>query len=152
MNRKQKTAIAVVIAALIGGGVVAALWSANGSGSGTSKAVTAASVTVNAATGAADLYPGFTGGDVFFTLTNPNPYPVTFTSMTPGAVTSSNPVGCPAANVTVATASSLSLAVGAGATSGTLSISDVVTMVAGAPDGCQGATFTIPLTLSGSQS
>jgi len=41
---------------------------------------------VNAATGAADLYPGFTGGDVHFTLSNPNPYPVTFTTMTAGTV------------------------------------------------------------------
>jgi hypothetical protein len=31
-------------------------------------------------------------------------------------------------------------------------IANVVTMVSGAPDGCQGVTFTIPLTLTGSQS
>ncbi len=72
----------------------AALWSANGSGSGTARSVTAQPITVNAATGAADLYPGFNGGDVHFTLSNPNPYPVTFDAMTPGAITSSNPA-CP---------------------------------------------------------
>jgi hypothetical protein len=109
-------------------------------------------LTVTAATGAADLYPGFTGGDVFFTITNPNPYPVTFTSMTAGTVTSSNPAACPSTNVSVANASGLSLAAAASSTSGTQSIANVVTMAAGAPDGCQGATFTINLTLSGSQS
>lgn len=151
MNRKQKTATVVVIAGLIGGGAAAALWSANGAGSGQARATTAQSVTVTAATATADLYPGFTGGDVSFTLTNPNPYPITFTSMTPGAVVSSNAGACPASNVTVIGATGLSLPVAASSTTGTQSISDVVTMVAGAPDGCQGVTFAINLTLSGAQ-
>jgi len=144
--------MAIVGVIVTGGGMAAALWSANGSGPGQAKALSAQSLTVTAATGAADLYPGFTGGDVFFTITNPNPYPVTFTSMTAGTVTSSNPAACPSTNVSVANASGLSLAAAASSTSGTQSIANVVTMAAGAPDGCQGATFTINLTLSGSQS
>jgi hypothetical protein len=153
MNRRRKLiCIAMAGVTLLGGGIAAALWSANGTGSGQSRALSAQVLTVTAATGAADLYPGFTGGDVFFTITNTNPYPVTFASMTSGAITSSNPGGCPSSNVTVGTATGLSLAVGANATSGTQSIVDVVTMAAGAPDACQGATFTIALTLAGSQS
>lgn len=153
MSRRRKIASFVVVGVLLtGGGIAAALWSASGSGSGQAKALSAQALTVTAATGAADLYPGFTAGDVFFTITNPNPYPVTFTSMTAGAITSSNPAGCPATNVTVANATGLSLAAGTSSTSGTQSIVDVVTMAAAAPDGCQGATFTISLTLSGSQS
>ena len=136
---------------LLGGGIAGALWAASGSGSGEANAVTAQIVTVSAATGAADLYPGFTGGDVFFTVTNTNPYSVMFSSMAVGAVTSSDPAGCPSSNVSVASATGLTLAVAANATSATQSIADVVTMVAGAPDACQGATFTIALTLSGSQ-
>jgi|KBSMisStaDraftv2_1062788.scaffolds.fasta_scaffold134986_1 hypothetical protein len=151
-RRRAFVAMAIVGVVLTGGGIAAALWSANGSGPGQAKALSAQSLTVTAATGAADLYPGFTGGDVFFTITNPNPYPVTFTSMTAGTVTSSNPAACPSANVSVANASGLSLAAAASSTSGTQSIANVVTMAAGAPDGCQGATFTINLTLSGSQS
>jgi len=46
----------------------------------------------------------------------------------------------------------VSLLVPAGATSQAGNIANVVTMVAGAPDGCQGVVFTIALTLSGSQS
>jgi hypothetical protein len=143
--------MAVVGAIVTGGGIAAAAWSANGSGSAQAKALTAQTLTVTAATGAADLYPGFAGGDTYFTITNANPYPVKFTSMTAGAVTSSNPSGCPSSNVSVANAAGLNLNVAANATSPTQSIADVVTMVAAAPDTCQGATFTITLTLSGAQ-
>jgi hypothetical protein len=152
MTRKRKVgAVSIAMLMLTGGGIAAALWSANGSGSGQAKALTAQSLTVTASTGAADLYPGFTGGDVFFTITNPNPYPVTFASMTPGTVVSSNPTGCPITNVSVIAASGLSLTVGANTTSATQSIANVVTMAVGAPDACQGVTFTIPVTLTGSQ-
>jgi hypothetical protein len=152
MNRRTKIAGTLAVGVmLLGGGIAGALWSANGGGPGQAKALTANTLTVSAATGAADLYPGFSGGDAFFTITNSNPYGVTFASMTAGAVTSSNPSGCPSTNVTVANAAGLSLAIGANATSATLSIADVVTMVAGAPDACQGVTFDIAMTLSGSQ-
>lgn len=153
MIRRHKV-VAVVVAGstLVGGGIAFAAWSANGSGPGQAKALSAQALTVTAATGAADLYPGFAGGDVSFTITNSNPYPVTFTSMTAGAVTSSNAAGCPSSNVTVVNATGLSLLAAAAATSGTQSIADVVTMVAGAPDACQGVTFTIALSLTGSQS
>ena len=133
-------------------GTAIASWTSSGTGSGSAKAATSQSVTVNAAVGGADLYPGFTGGDLHFTLTNPNPYAVTFTSMTPGTVVSSDPTNCPGSNVTATSKSGLSLSVAAGATSGTLSIVDVVSMTASAPNGCQGVVFTIPVTLTGAQS
>lgn len=152
MTRKRKVGVAGIVAALLlGGGVAAALWSATGVGTGSAKATSAQSLTVNAATGTADLYPGFTGGDVFFTVTNPNPYPVTFTAMTPGTVTSSA-VGCSASLVTVASATGLSISVPANSTSSAQSIADVVTLDSSAPDACQGATFSLALTLSGAQS
>ena len=132
--------------------VAFALWSSSGSGSGTAKALNAATVTVNGAAGSADLYPGFTAGNVSFTLNNPNPYAITFTSMTAGTVTSSNPAACPASNVTVGSGTGLTLVVAAGATGLTQSVNDVVSMLASAPDGCQGISFTVVLTLTGAQS
>jgi hypothetical protein len=87
---------------------------------------------------------------VTFTLTNPNPYPVQMTAMTPGTITSSNPA-CAVSNVSVAPATGLTLNVGANSTSGTLTIPNVVSMISAAPDACQGVTFTIALTLTGSQ-
>jgi hypothetical protein len=152
MTRKHKIGIAGILAALLlGGGVAVALWSTTGIGTGSAKADTVQTATVTAATGTADLYPGFNGGDVYFTITNPNPFPVEFTSMTAGTVVSSDPVNCPASNVTVTGATGLSLTVPANTTSATQSIADVVTMVLAAPNGCQGVSFSIPLTLAGSQ-
>jgi len=143
------TGLAVGVA--LAGGVAYALWSANGSGSGSAKALTAQTVTVSAATATADLYPGFNQGDVFFSLTNNNPYPITFTSMTAGTVTSSDQANCPASNVTVATPTTVSVSVAGNASNVARSVADVVTLASGAPDGCQGVTFTIALTLTGSQ-
>jgi hypothetical protein len=150
---KSKKLIAglMVGAAMATAGAAFAMWSSTGVGSGNAKALTAVNITVTAATGAADLYPGFTQGDVFFTSANTNPYPVTYTSMTSGTVTSSDQTNCPATNVTVANASGLSLLVPAGATAQAGTIANVVTLAAAAPDGCQGVVFTIGLTLSGSQ-
>lgn len=148
-NRMAAGVIALVF--LLTAGLAIALWSSDGSGSGRAAAISAQTVTVNAATGAADLYPGNTQGDVHFTLTNANPYPIRFTDMTPGAITSNDETNCPASNVTVGSETDLTLDVAANATSGPLSIADVVTLVSGAPDGCQGVTFTIALNLTGTQ-
>ena len=153
LSFKRKAALALVTAgAVTAGGLAFANWSATGSGSGNAKALTAQSVTVTAATGAADLYPGFLDGDVRFTLSNPNPYPITFTAATPGAITSSDPTNCPSSNITVDSATGLSLAVAGNASNVASSIADIVNMGAGAGDGCQGVTFTIALTLTGTQS
>jgi hypothetical protein len=150
---KKMVVAAVVTAALIVGGVAYATWTSNGLGTGRAKAVTAVNLTVNASTGAADLYPGATQGKVYFTITNTNPYPVTFTTMTLGsAITNTVPgdaTACPPTNVTATGATGLSLSVAANSTSAMLSISNVVSMALAAPDGCQGKTFEIPLTLTG---
>jgi hypothetical protein len=149
-SRKAKLAVgAGVLGALLAGGVAFAAWTGTGSGSGTATATVSVTVTINPSTGAADLYPGFTDGDVYFTLTNPNPYSITFTDMTPGAVTPT-PATCPAGSVTVEPATGLSLVSPPG-TSPQLSIADVVSMSTAAPDACQGASFDIVLTLTGSQ-
>ena len=149
---KKVAIVGVGVGAVIGGSMAYALWSSTASGSGNAKALSAQTITVTAATGAADLYPGFTAGDVHFTLTNSNPYPVTFTTMAAGTVTSSDPTGCPSSNVTVTTPTTISLTSAAGDTNVAKSIADVVSMAGAAPDGCQGVTFTIALTLTGSQS
>jgi hypothetical protein len=151
MKRHHKFGAAFLAISLSGTAVAFALWSANGVGTSSAKALTAQSLTVTAATATADLYPGFTLGDIFFSVNNPNPYPVTITSMTPGTVTSSSPTLCPATNVTVASASGLNIPVAANSTASGQAIANVVTMASTAPDGCQGVTFTINLTLTGSQ-
>lgn len=152
MSRTKKASIAIMIAGLALSGIAFALWSTTGSGSGRATATSSQTVTVTASTGPGDLYPGFTAGDVYFTLTNPNPYAVTFTSMTAGTPISANPTACPSINVTVTGKAGLSLVVAGNSTSAQLSITDVASMVPAAPDGCQGMSWDIPLTLTGAQS
>jgi hypothetical protein len=155
-TRKKLVVSAVMTGALVASGVAFAAWTASGGGAGRAAAVTAVDLTVNATTGAADLYPGTTQGDAFFTITNTNPYPVTFTSMALGsAIVNTVPgdaTACPPTNVTATGATGLSLTVAGNTTSGTLSIANVITMASTAPTGCQGKTFEIPLTLSGTSS
>lgn len=151
MNRKHRIfAVLTAVAIVVGGGVAYASWTATGAGSGAAKATTSAALTVSAGTTTADLYPGFTQGDVFMTVTNPNPFPVNITSLTPGAITTSAP-GCVASNITVATPTGLSIPVAANATNVAVTVPNIVTMILAAPDACQGVTFTIAVTLTGTQ-
>ena len=137
---------------LITGGVVAALWSASGSGNASDKALTAQTLTITAAaTPTADLYPGASGA-LQFTVTNANPYPVSLTSMTAGTITSGDPTNCPSTNITVSGGTLVTpIAVPAAGTSAAISVPSKVLMAAAAPDGCQGVTFTIAITLTGAQ-
>jgi hypothetical protein len=148
------------LAMLVSAGAVFALWSAQGTGSGQAQATTAVTATVTPVDctptpACADLYPGFTEGDLYFTITNPNPYEITFTDMTAGAITvdADHDDDCLATSITVESpVSGLSLVADASSTTAQLSIDDVVTMIPEAPDGCQGASFDIELTLTGTQS
>ena len=146
---RRPLAVAATVALVLGGGTVAyGAWSSNAAGSSQAKSVTAVALTVNVATGGPDLYPGGSGA-VYFTVTNTNPYGVSLTAANFGAVTSSDEANCPASNITVSNKTGLSLSVGANTTSATLSIANAVTMATSAPDGCQGKTFTIATTLTG---
>jgi hypothetical protein len=161
MSRKRRiitggSALAVLLAV----GVAFAVWTAQGTGSGRARATTAVNATVtpvdcSATPDCVDLYPGYTEGDLYFTITNDNPYDITFTDMSAGSVTvdSGHAADCPASSITVESpVTGLSLVAPAESTTGELSIADVVTMISAAPDGCQGASFDIALTLTGSQS
>lgn len=154
MNQHKKFVVggAATLAAVVAiAGIAFALWSSTGSGWGTARATTAVDAIVNPSDGDPDLYPGFTEGDVTFTVTNDNAYPIEYTSMTAGLVTSSDEVACPASNVTVEGATGLALTAPPETTSGQLAITDVVSMDSAAPDGCQGASFDIELVLTGDQ-
>ena len=147
-SRRMGVTTALVLGSLIVS-VAFAAWTTTGSGSGRAKSLSNVNLTVSARTGAADLYPGFNNGDLYFTVNNPNPYDVTFTSATFGAVTSSDTTACPSANVTVdASVTGLGLTVPAGSAGTDLKIDDVVNMLATAPNGCQDKTFDIVVTLA----
>ena len=149
--RRLAVTSALVVGAF-GVSVAFAAWTSTGTGPTEAKSLTAVALTVTARAATADLYPGFTAGDVYFSVANPNPYPVTLTTATFGAVTSSDTALCPSLNVTVANATGLSLLVPAGGAATAHTIIDKVTMLTTAPDGCQNKTFSIPVTLGGTQS
>jgi hypothetical protein len=145
--------VASVLAIVLAGGVAIALWSASGSGSGTTKAITAQTLTVTAAaTPTADLFPGASGA-LQFTVTNPNPYPVSMTAISYGSVTSSDQANCPASNLTLGAGGALGtpISVPASGTSGAASVPSAATLAVSAPNGCQGVTFTVAVTLTGTQ-
>jgi hypothetical protein len=160
VNTRLGGLIAALGVVLAGAAVAYASFSATGTGSGHATAVTAQSIPITAAScpGNGDLYPGGPAGAICFTLKNPNPYTVTFTSVT--YLPSNTPIvagsaSCAAANVSIATGAPTTLAtpltVAPGQTTGTLSIPGVIQMASTADDGCQGASFDVPITLNGSQ-
>lgn len=148
---------AVVAAALIGGGVAYATWSTTGSGTGSALADTAQPVTVSAvalSSSTASLYPGGPAGNVYFTISNPNPYPIKITGIAWGTPTSSDPTACASSLISVdsgAPTSGLNLQVAANTTSAAFEVNSVLDLSSSAADACQGNGFSVPVTLSGQQ-
>jgi hypothetical protein len=152
----RKLAVAVIAVAFAGVGLVYAAWTTNGTGSAYAKAGTAAAIStvdVSAST-AATLYPGVSG-DVLIKLDNPNPYPVTVTAITGNGTIAADAghSGCTTTGVTFTNQTGLSLSVPAksGGVDGTLqsTLTGAASMSNASLNACQGATFTIPVTLSG---
>lgn len=148
-RRRRLYAVALITGLLFIVGTALAQWLATGTGTGTAKARVAQPLTTSTVAASSDLYPGGMG-DLNLTISNPNPYPVTVSSVTGNATITSDTSGCDASNHEVAfqDQTGLSLFVAAGS-SATHVLDDVVSMGASSADACQGATFTIPVALEG---
>jgi hypothetical protein len=155
MNRRslqRRLLIAVLIGLAVGaGGLADAAWTDSGSGTGYSKATTASALVIGDASGStsADLYPGATG-TLYVLVSNPNPFAVTVTTVvSAGTITSNKGAACNASTgVSLTDQAGLSQAIGA-SSSTTLSLSGAVSMSNASDTTCQGATFSIPVTVSG---
>jgi hypothetical protein len=154
---RKKIAVLTILASLVLVGLVYAAWTTNGTGSGYAKAGTAVSLTtvdVSAST-AATLYPGVSG-DVLIKLDNPNPYAVTVTAVSGnGAIAAdAGHASCTTTGVSFTNQTGLTLVVPAksGGVDGVLqtTLTGAASMSNASVNGCQGATFTIPVTLTGS--
>jgi hypothetical protein len=143
-------AAAGVTAVGLVGGVAYAAWSVSATGSSQATSGTPVTGTVTVATPVDSLYPGGTT-PVYFTVTNPNSFPVTYTAATFGTVTVDDATACPASNVTTAN-QAVSISVAAKTTSTVQSPAGAISMASDAPNGCQGRTFTVATTLSGASS
>jgi len=148
---RKRTAVAVVaVGAVIAVGVGLSAWSVTGSGNGAAKATTASAITLADATGftSADLYPGATG-NLKLRATNPNAFPVRITAVSGnGTVTSDKGAACDASTgVSVTNQTGLTLDLAAGATA-TLTVPNTVSMSNASDNSCQGAVFTVPVSLT----
>lgn len=148
---KKLTVGTLFAGAMLAGSVAFAAWTATGAGSGYAKASSAQALTtvdVSAST-VATLYPGATG-NVLLRIANPNSYPVTVTDVAgSGAIDSDAVAACDASTgVTFTNQTGLSLNVPASGAA-TFTLTGSVAMSNSSHTSCQGAIFTIPVTLSG---
>ena len=153
MKRSIKR-FAAVVAGFTGAlvlSVAMAAWVAGGSGNGYAKAGSAQSLTTSAVAVTSNLlFPGGSG-DVKVTINNPNPYLVHVTTINQTAsstITSAGGSGTCTTNGVSFTNQSGSWAIPANGSS-TVTLANAASMSNASDDGCQGATFTIPVTLSG---
>jgi hypothetical protein len=141
-------------------GVSYAYWTSTASGTATVGSTAPVNMTVaSITTPLTDLFPGKTD-DLGYKVTNTNGFAVNLTALTALSVTSSDPTNCPVSNIQLLAAATngvlqpggwtgiTPLLVNAGS-SATGSITGLVTMIGGAPNGCQSKTFTVSLSFSG---
>ena len=133
------------------GGVAWAAWSSAAAGSSAGRATTAQPPTTTAVAGSAVtsglLYPTGTGS-VVITVNNPNPYRVKVASIAAaGAVTAAGGTGtCSTTGVTLTAQTPGDLVPAGGSV--TLTLAGAAAMSASSDAGCQGATFTLPVTVT----
>jgi len=157
---KRLAVIAGGLSVVLVAGVAFAAWTASGTGNGYAKAISAQALTtvdVHAST-VADLYPGF-DGVLLVKINNPNPYPVRVTSITSNGTITSDNATCDtngngvsfaglsgAALVTANGGSNVDIAAN---TATSFTLTGAVHMSNSSDTHCQGATFTVPVSLSG---
>ena len=135
-----------VVASMLASGVAWAAWTADGTGNGYAKATTAQVLTTSTATASPQLYPGGSG-DVKVTINNPNPYAVNVTSITGNGAITADLAGCTTTGVSF-TNKTGSWNVAANGSS-TVTLTGAASMSNASDNACQGAVFTIPVSLSG---
>ena len=152
IKRRKLITSCVALALVVGASLAFAAWTTSGSGQGYAKAGSAQALTTVdvAASTSATLYPGGPAGDVLIKVSNPNSYPVTVTGVAGnGTITAdAGHAGCTTTGVSFTDQTGLSISVPAnGQTQATLS--GAASMTNASMNACQGATFTIPVTISG---
>lgn len=155
---KRATILSLFLGILLAGSVAFAWWTASGMGDGAAEALQPQSIDVAATGTVAELYPGLTEADLYVSFHNPNPYSVNLTSIAQNSVSvDAGHPGCPSTAVSldgVYPDLPMPLAADDGGPGGPDEfagpLTNAVTMDGpGTPNACQGATFTINLTVSG---
>ena len=166
VHRRVRRGVAVATA--VGGSFVGitaaqAMWSAHGSGSASAKATSLQNLTfANATASGTALLPGGPSGDLTIKVTNPNHFALKITHITQnGPVTNdktgagcTNDTGTPGnvtpgnSKVSVADHAVTGVTVAANASAASVAVPGVVSMAADSNNSCQGATFTVPVTIT----
>ena len=136
---------ATAVAVSLGSGTAYAYFTSSASGHASASTGTMQTVTVAATAGtpSSTLVPGGTA-DVSLEVTNPNSYTVTLVSVTgSGAITASN--SCSPTGVTFSNRSGLSISVPSGTSQ--VHLPAAAAMSSASANACQGATFSIPVTI-----
>ena len=150
--RPRWVALAAVALLTLTVGTAYAYFTATGSGSGSGNTGDMQNVTVSAIVGgdspSSRLYPGGPAADVILRVHNPNTFPVQLFSLTGnGAITAdASHSGCTTTGVTFTPPSSPNITIPAG--DSLVHVPGAASMSTASLSACQGATFTIPVTLT----
>jgi hypothetical protein len=152
LGKHRRVVAALVFVGIFAiGGTAWAYFTSSGLGSGQGSTGTMSTVTLNATAGSPStpLYPGGTA-DVSLELNNPNAYAVTLRSVTGnGTVTpDAGHTGCTTTGVTFTPQTGLTTTIPANANGDRIDLTGAVTMGTSSSNGCQGATFSIPVTIT----
>lgn len=141
---------AICLVVGLASGAAYAYFTSSGKGTGSASVGSMQPVTVSTASPGTLLLPGGSA-DVTFQVTNPNSFAVTLVSVTGnGPITATGGQGsCPTANtgVTFNPPTSLSTVINPGATK-SIDLPGAASMSQTSASGCQGATFSIPVTIA----
>lgn len=149
-------AVGILGLGVLTAGTAYAFWTTTGAGTGTATSAAALPLSVTL-TASGPLHPGATVAATAV-FRNPNPFAVTVTGITPGALGVEGAAGCTAANSGVRFAPATgpwSVPARSGGVDGTaagVSVPAAVSMSLTSDDACQKATFTAELTVAGTSS
>lgn len=150
MTRRTAALAITAVLALLGAGTAYAYFTSTGSGAGSASTGTLLTSTIAATTGSPStpLYPG-TAGDVVLQVSNPNNFAVTLVSVVgSGTITADGGhPGCTTTGVSFTDQTGLAIPVSANGTT-QVDLPGAAAMSSASSDGCQGATFSIPVTIT----
>ena len=157
MRRRSLMLVAPAVCVVVGlsSGAAYAYFTGSGRGTGSASVWAMQTVTIASTTAspAASLLPGGSG-DVTLVVTNPNGFAVTLVSVTGtgGAITAdSGHPGCTTTGVTFTNQTGLGTVIPAN-TSTAVDLPGAASMSTASSAGCQGATFSIPVTITAQKS
>jgi hypothetical protein len=151
MNTSKKT-FAIVASAtaavLVGGGVAVAYWTTTGAGTGTATAGTTSAFTITQTNSPTGLYPGGPAQNLSISVTNPGTSAAQISTVAATA-TSTDKVGCDAADFAVAVNPIATTPIAPGASVAFPNVATVaLTNTASNQDACKNAVVTISYTVS----